>query len=79
MVVCLFVVVIYLLEAECLVVIKIILKSVLIAINPITLLVDVESCMVKLLGLLELLICLVLLDHPLHMNLILLVFSLTKM
>ena len=61
-VVCLFMNVVHLLEAELLVVVKIILKSVLIAIKPITLLISVGSCMVNLHGLLTLLICLVLLD-----------------
>jgi len=58
-----FVAVIYLLEVKFLVVVRIFLKSVLIAIKPITLLIDVGSCMAYLLGLLELLICLVLLDY----------------
>jgi len=62
-VVCLFMVVVHLLEAEFLVVVRIILESVLIATEPITLLTDVGSCMTNLSGLLELLTCLVLLDH----------------
>ena len=66
--VCLFVIVVYLLEAEFLAVLMIILKSVLIAIKPITLLIDVGSCMENLPGLLESIICLVLLDHLLHMT-----------
>ena len=74
----LFVVVVYLIDAEFLVVVRIILESVLIAIESITLLINVGSCMAKLLGLLALLICLILLDHLLHMTLILLVFSLTN-
>jgi len=51
-------------------------QSVLVAIEPITILTDVGSCMANLSSLLELLICLVLLDHILHITLILLVFSL---
>jgi len=74
--VCLFVVMVYLLEAEFLIVARIIFESILIAIEPITLLTDVESCMANIPGLLELLICLVLLDHLLYMTLILLVFPL---
>ena len=62
-------------------VVKIILESVLISIEPITLLTDVGSgsCMTKLSGLLELLICLELLDHPLHMALIFLVLLLINL
>jgi len=60
-------------------VIRIILKSALIAIELITLLTDMESCMAKRPGLLELLICLVLLDHLLHMTLISLVLSITNL
>ena len=77
-VVCLSMIVVYLLEAEFLVMVKIILKSVLIAIEPTTLLIDGGSCMEKLLDLFELLICLVLLDHPLQMTFILLVLLLTN-
>ena len=46
--------------------IRIILENVLTAIEPITLLTDVGNCMANLLGLLELFICLILLDHLLH-------------
>jgi len=71
------VIVIYLLEAEFFAVIRILLQSVLIAIEPITLFTDVGSCMTP--DLLELLICLVLLNHLLHMTLILLILPLTNM
>jgi len=60
------VVVVYPLEAEIFIVIRIILENVLTAIEPITLLTDVGNCMANLLGLLELFICLILLDHLLH-------------
>ena len=59
-------VVVYPLEAEIFIVIRIILENVLTAIEPITLLTDVGNCMANLLGLLELFICLILLDHLLH-------------
>ena len=62
-VICFFMVMVYLLEAEVLIVVRIIFKSVLIAIEPITLLTDVGGCMANLHGLLELLICVVMLDH----------------
>ena len=74
-----FMVIVYLLEARFLIVIKITLKSVLIAIEQITLLIDVGSYMANLLGLFELLICLILLDHLLHMILIFLVLPLTTL
>ena len=67
-VVCLFMIIVYLLEAKVLVVIRIILESVLIAIKPITLLTDIRSCMTNLPSLLKLLICLVQLDYLLHMT-----------
>ena len=54
-------------------------QSVLIAVESITLLTDVESCIVNFHGLLKLLIFLVLLNHLLHMTLILLVFSLMNL
>ena len=57
-------------EAELLVVVRIILESVLIAIEPIALLIDVGSCMANLPDILELLICQVLLDHLVHITLI---------
>jgi len=78
-VVWLFVAVVYLLEVEFVVMIRIILESVLIAIEPITPLTNIESCMANLLGLLKLIICFVLLDHLLHMTLVLLVFLLTNL
>ena len=67
----------YLLEAEFLVIVRIILESVLIIIESITLLTDVGSCMANLSSLLKLLICSILLDHLLHTTLILLVLTLT--
>ena len=78
-VVCLFVVEVYLLKVKFLVVVRIILESILIAIEPITLLTDIESCMTNLHGLLELFNYLVLLDHLLYMTLILFVFPLTNL
>ena len=62
-----------------LIVVRIILESILIAIEPITLLTNVGSCMANLPGLFELFICLVLLDYVLHMTLILLVLLLMNM
>ena len=69
MVVYLFVIVVYQLEAKFFIVVRIILKSVPIAIEPITLLIDIGSCMTNLFDHLELLICLILLDHLLRMTL----------
>ena len=60
--------VVYLLEVEFFVVVKIILKSVLIALELITLLAEIGSCITNLPSLLELLICLVVLDHLRHMT-----------
>jgi len=77
-VVCFFVIVVHLLEAEFLIVVKIVLKNILIVNELIKLLINVESCMVNLSDFLELLIYLVLLDHLLHMTLILFVLSLTN-
>ena len=74
-----FVVVVYLLETEFLTVTRIILESVLIAIEPITLLTNVGSCMANIPGLLELVIYLTLLDHLMHMTLILLIFLLMNL
>ena len=79
MVVCFFMVVIYLLEVEFFVVVMIILKNVLIVIKLITLLTDIGSCMIDLHGLLMLLIYVILLDHILHITQILLIFLLTNM
>ena len=55
------------------VIVVVILENVFIAIEPIILLTDVGSYVINLLGLLELFICLVVLDYLLHMTLILLV------
>ena len=61
---CLFVVAVYLLEAEVLTVVRVTLRNVLIAIEPITVLIDVGSCVANIPNLLELLIFLMLLDPP---------------
>ena len=68
MVICLFVIVIYLLEVEFLVMVRMILKSLLIAIEPIALLINVGCCMANIPDLFKLLIYLILLDHLLHMT-----------
>ena len=60
--VCLFVVMVYILKTEFFVVVRII------AIEPITLLTDVGSCMANLSGIFERLICLILQDHLLDMT-----------
>ena len=60
---CLFVVVVYLLEAEVLTVVRVTLRNVLIAIEPITVLINVGSCVANIPNL-ELLIFLMLLDPP---------------
>ena len=70
---------VYLLEAEFLIVVRIILESVLIAIEPVILLTNVGSCMANLPSLLELPICLVVLNHLLHMTLILLILTLMNL
>ena len=75
----LFVVVVYLLEDEFLVMVRIILERVLVAIKPITLLTHVGSCMANLLDFLKLRACPVLLDHLLYITLILLVLPLTNL